>query len=222
MTDPRRARKADVRARMAETGENYTQANAAIAAQRANSTVTARVIADMDARHDRYETAAQTARDHNVSAYTTLWHTFDVIQPPCSRIEASLAIPTGDVVAWTHFTDGGRELAEQIDRTAQDKGLRLADARLLRRLHQPRRHVNGPLVTSVWDLRAVLADIEAGVRAGQEDQDEARELLAKNYAASVREAMDRWIAFAWVGERIAILEPPNIDLTGVDPDLEDL
>ncbi|MFD7828482.1 hypothetical protein [Streptomyces sp. MJM8645] len=222
MTDPRRARKAAVRARMAETGENYTQANAAIAAQRDSSTSTARVIADMDARRHRYEAAAQTARDHNIPVYTALWRAFDVVQPSDSRIEAALAIPTGDVVAWTSFTEGGRELAEKIDRTAHDEGLRLADARLLRRRHQPRRYADGPLVTSVWNLRAVLADIEAGVRAGQEDRCEAQELLDENYSASMRQAMDTWISFAWVGERIAILEPPNIDLTGVDPELEDL
>ncbi|MFJ3793497.1 hypothetical protein [Kitasatospora sp. NPDC090091] len=222
MTEPRHARKTAVRARMAETGETYTQANAAIAAQRGDASDRRRMFAEMDARRDRYEAAAQAARDRNAPVHTGLWGAFGAGQPDFSRVEASLAVPTGDMVTWTHFTEGGRELAEEIDEKARAAGLRLADARLIRRRNRPHRRTHGPLSVFVWDLQAVLADVEADIRAGQEDKDEAQAILDENYPATMHERLDSWRSFAEVIEPIAIQEPPGIDMTGVDPELDDL
>ncbi|MGA5822157.1 hypothetical protein ACPC54_30360 [Kitasatospora sp. NPDC094028] len=171
MSDPRHARKTEVRARMQQTGENYTTAAAAIRAQRTRP-ATPEHYSGMD-RQDRYQEAVREARAAAEPAHLALWNAWGESFAPYHHLVMVLSLPTGDSVQWITYSTGGRDLAQQIDQHARSAGLGLADYRTISQRHVTADYTNGPLQVAATDLVAVFEDVLAGRGASEEHQAQA-------------------------------------------------
>lgn len=108
----------------------------------------------------------------------------------------SFRTPEGGARVWYAWTEGGEPLGDQVDDVALSLGCDAADW-----LEMGRRHAveteRGRVKTQAHALRRILADLQAGTRAAEEERERLRRLIA--YACELGNQAPRTLEPRWLG-----------------------
>ncbi len=98
--------------------------------------------------------------------------------------------PDGGERVWYAWTAGGAPLGDAIDRTALATGYDGADWLHIGARHLTK-HSRGRVVTSIYPLRPISADVQAGLRAPEGERDAMRRLVTRAVSSQAR--LPRWL-----------------------------